>query len=167
MTLEEPGKRRVPSPSPGFPPSLWPESLGGAAGKRFPFPGSELTPKVLGIAAGGLWPEKASLPPSWEADSSPTCSPWKAAPPPTLAQNWTPRPPPFFFLTLSLQVGSASSRLDVVPKSPDLRCSEPFFGKGTARTGLGSPSHKHPQTLPVALEAPGLLSGAVARGWGG
>ncbi|OWK04016.1 TNFRSF1A [Cervus elaphus hippelaphus] len=90
MTLEEPGKRRVPSPSPGFPPSLWPESLGGAAGKRFPFPGSELTPKVLGIAAGGLWPEKASLPPSWEADSSPTCSPWKAAPPPTLAQNWTP-----------------------------------------------------------------------------
>ena len=92
MTLEEPGKRWVPLPSPGFPPSLWPESLGGAAGKRFPFPGSELTHKVLGIAAGGLWPEKASLPP-WEADSSPTRSPWKAAsvPPP---QPWLRSGPP-------------------------------------------------------------------------
>lgn len=166
MTLKEPGNRRVPSPSPGFPPSLWPESLGGAAGKRFPFPGSELTLKGLGIAAGGMWPEKASFPPSWEAVSSSTRSPWKAALP---HQPW-PRPgppPPFFVLMFSLQFGSASSRLDVVPRSRDLRCYEAFFGKGTAHTGLGSPSHKHPQTLPVALEAPGLLSGAVARGWGG
>lgn len=123
MTLEELGKLLVPSPSPRFPPSLWPESPGRASGKRFPFPGSDLTPKVLEIAVGGTWTEKVPLPPSWEG------------PPPH------PNPPPFFFLMLSLPVGSAPSLLGGIPSASDLRCCEPFFGERnhTLRTGKSFP----------------------------